>query len=58
MSAKAYNVVWADDECDTLNCNAIEGYFDERDIGVLAFVPNSEDLKRALESYKDTAKHL
>ena len=46
-------MIWADDECDTLNCNLIEGYFDERDIGVLAFVPTSEALQQALESYKD-----
>lgn len=54
MSANVYNVIWADDECDTLSKDfAIRKLFDENDIEVLKYVPTSESLKDALESFKD-----
>ena len=54
MSANVYNVIWADDECDTLSKDfAIRKLFDDNDIEVLKYVPTSEALKDALESFKD-----
>ncbi len=54
MSANVYNIIWADDECDTLsNDNVIRSFFDANNIEVLKFVPTSEALKDAIESYKD-----
>lgn len=49
-----YNVIWADDECDTLSKDyAIRKLFDDFNIEVLKFVPTSEALKHAIETYKD-----
>lgn len=54
MSANVYNVIWADDECDTLSKdNAIRQLFDDNNIEVLKYVSTSEALKIAIESYKD-----
>lgn len=54
MSANVYNVIWADDECDTLSKdNTIRKLFDDNNIEVLKFVPTSEALKDAIENYKD-----
>ncbi len=54
MSANVYNVIWADDECDTLSKDsAIRKLFDDYNIEVLKYVPTSEALKDALENYKD-----
>lgn len=49
-----YNVIWADDECDTLSKDsAIRKLFDNYKIEVLKYVPTSEALKDAIENYKD-----
>lgn len=54
MSANVYNVIWADDECDTLSKDsAIRKLFDNYKIEVLKYVPTSEALKDAIENYKD-----
>ena len=54
MSVNVYNVIWADDECDTLKKdNAIRKLFDDKHIEVLKYVSTSEALKDAIESYKD-----
>ena len=54
MSANVYNVIWADDECATLeNDGTIRKLFDEKNIEVLKYVPTSEALKDAIECYKD-----
>lgn len=54
MSVNVYNVIWADDECDTLKKDAaIRKLFDDRGIEVLKFVATSEALKDAIECYKD-----
>lgn len=49
-----YNIIWADDECDTLKKDeSIRQLFDSMGIEVLAFVPTSEKLRASLEAYKD-----
>ena len=54
MSVNVYNIIWADDECDTLKKDvAIRRLFDEKKIEVLKFVGTSEALKDAIECYKD-----
>lgn len=54
MSANVYNVIWADDECATLEKDGtIRKLFDEKNIEVLKYVPTSEALKDAIECYKD-----
>ncbi len=54
MSANVYNVIWADDECDTLKKDmVIRKLFDDKHIEVLKYVPTSEALKDAIECYKD-----
>lgn len=54
MSANVYNVIWADDECDTLkNDMGIRKLFIDKHIEVLKYVPTSEALKDAIECYKD-----
>lgn len=54
MNANVYNVIWADDECHTLEKDQdIRLLFDENKIEVLNFVPTSEALKDALDIYKD-----
>ena len=54
MSVNVYNVIWADDECDTLKKDvAIRKLFDDKRIEVLKFVATSEALKDAIECFKD-----
>ena len=54
MSVNVYSVIWADDECATLEKDkSIRQLFDVKHIEVLAYVQTSEDLKDKLESYKD-----
>lgn len=54
MSVNVYNVIWADDECDTLKRDsAIRKLFDDKRIEVLKYVSTSEALKDAIECYKD-----
>ena len=54
MSANVYNVIWADDECDTLRKDpSIRSFFDEKGIVVLKYVHTSEALKDSLECYMD-----
>ena len=54
MSVNVYNVIWADDECDTLKKDAaIRKLFDDKRIEVLKYVATSEALKDAIECYKD-----
>lgn len=54
MKASVYNVIWADDECDTLRKDSsIRKLFDNRRIEVIAYTPTSELLKDAIENYKD-----
>lgn len=54
MSVNVYNVIWADDECDTLKKDAaIRNLFDDKRIEVLKYVATSEALKDAIECYKD-----
>jgi len=49
-----YNIIWADDECFTLkNDENIRIMFDDRGIDVLKYVPTSEELRKALDNYKD-----
>ncbi len=49
-----YNIIWADDECFTLkNDENIRIMFDDRGIEVLEYVPTSEELRKALDNYKD-----
>ena len=54
MSANVYNIIWADDECDTLKKDiSIRKLFNDKKIEVLCHVPTSEELKDAIERYKD-----
>ena len=54
MRANVYNVIWADDECDTLKKDlSIRKLFDDKKIEVLSHVPTSEDLRDAIERYND-----
>ena len=54
MKVSVYNVIWADDECDTLRKDSsIRKLFDNRRIEVIAYTPTSELLKDAIENYKD-----
>lgn len=54
MNVNVYNVIWADDECDTLKKDAsIRKLFDDKKIEVLSHVATSEELKDAIERYKD-----
>ena len=54
MSVNVYNIIWADDECDTLKKDTnIRKLFDNKRIEVLCHVPTSEELKDAIERYKD-----
>lgn len=54
MSVNQYSIIWADDECATLEKDrSIRQLFDVMHIEVLAFVPTSEALKDKLEAYKD-----
>lgn len=54
MSANVYNIIWADDECDTLKKDtSIRRLFNDNKIEVLSHVATSEDLKDAIERYKD-----
>ena len=54
MALNIYSIIWADDECDTLQKDkAIRKLFNEKRIEVIKFVPTSEALKNALEFYKD-----
>ena len=49
-----YNIIWADDECFTLKKDEnIRRMFDDRGIEVLEFVPTSEELRKALDKFKD-----
>lgn len=49
-----YNIIWADDECFTLKKDEnIRLMFDDRGIEVLEFVPTSEELRKALDKFKD-----
>lgn len=54
MRTNVYNVIWADDECDTLRKDkTIRRHFNDKKIEVLEFVPTSEELRRSLERHKD-----
>jgi hypothetical protein len=54
MNVNVYSVIWADDECATLEKDkSIRQLFDVKHIEVLAYVQTSEDLKDKLECYKD-----
>lgn len=54
MKTNVYNVIWADDECDTLSKDkAIRKHFEDMKIEVLEFVPTSEELRRSIERHKD-----
>lgn len=54
MKKTVYNILWADDECDSLREDKlIRMFFDKRNIRVLSFVRTSEELKAALERFYD-----
>ena len=54
MNVNVYNVIWADDECSTLKKDSsIRKLFDDKNIEVLSYVSTSEELKDAIERYKD-----
>ena len=54
MSVNVYSVIWADDECITLEKDKnIRQLFDVKHIEVLAYVQTSEELKDKIETYKD-----
>lgn len=54
MKKTAYNILWADDECDSLREDKLTRmYFDKRSIHVLSFIRTSEELKAALERFYD-----
>ena len=54
MSTNVYNIIWADDECATLEKDrAIRALFDEKHIEVLRYVQTSESLRDAIECFKD-----
>lgn len=54
MSVNVYSVIWADDECITLEKDkSIRQLFDVKHIEVLAYVQTSEELKDKIETYKD-----
>ena len=52
MSVNVYSVIWADDECITLEKDkSIRQLFDVKHIEVLAYVQTSEELKDKIETY-------
>lgn len=54
MSVKYYNIIWADDECESFKRDRlINEHFDNNNIEVLAYVQTSEALKDKLETFKD-----
>src|SRR5574344_1987836 len=54
MSVNVYSVIWADDECITLEKDkSIRQLLDVKHIEVLAYVQTSEELKDKIETYKD-----
>lgn len=54
MSAKVYNILWADDEIDTLEKNEATRYlFLSKGVNLLQGVTTSERLHQALDIYKD-----
>ena len=54
MSAKVYNILWADDEIDTLEKNEATRYlFLSKGFNLLQGVTTSERLHQALDIYKD-----
>ena len=54
MSVNVYSVIWADDECITLEKDKnIRQLLDVKHIEVLAYVQTSEELKDKIETYKD-----
>ena len=54
LNVNFYNIIWADDECFTLEKDEnIRLMFDDRGIEVLAYVPTSDELRKALDNYKD-----
>jgi|GEM_PF-4676263 len=53
-TSNIYNVIWADDECDTLRKDdSVRRAFDDNNIEVLQWAHTSQELKDALETYKD-----
>lgn len=54
MKPSVYSVIWADDECLTLKEDKmVRKIFDEKNIEVLDWVTTSDNLKHAIERYKD-----
>lgn len=54
MSANVYNIIWADDEYQSLkNDHEIRKFLDVYNVEVLVWVPTSMSLKNALDHYKD-----
>ena len=55
VTMNMYNIIWADDECDTLcRDSAVIKFFDKYGIEILDSCHTSEELRRSLTIFSDS----